>query len=173
MVSKFSIYNLQSVPLIAIFAATLGLMREIKIFESSRNIQNTLAAVMAFSTIPTHALYLIVAVMLAINAYLSIFVFLGLFFIGGLGYFWEGLRKTQIRWTSANLYKSYKEGSDRLLQEIDAFRAKIAQLEEEADRESTPDGRKGDIAREIQGLKTKIRNREERLSERKQNWENW
>src|SRR5436309_13571662 len=50
-------------PLIALIAVTLGLMREVGIFQSQRNLQTTIAVVMALSTLPSHVLYITVSVL--------------------------------------------------------------------------------------------------------------
>lgn len=79
------IYNL-ILPFIAIFAVTLGLLKELRIYRNQPNIEIVLAFVIAFSTLPLGAFAIFVNWTLTFLGIFAYGIFLLLFVIGG-GFF--------------------------------------------------------------------------------------
>jgi hypothetical protein len=129
------------IPFLSLWAATLGLMQELRIFRSSPGIEKLMATLMSLATLPTGVFgYGIILLFNTAGAYFAYAIFIGLFFIGGASYFHVRRHEFSMH---ANIYHVYKDESDRLKTRAKGVEGDLDNLIKKFAAESDPAKRTG------------------------------
>jgi hypothetical protein len=123
------------VPFIAIFAVCLGLLRALRIFQRTPNIEIVLAFAMAFMTLPSKAFVLFVSFTLGLAGVYSYGIFLALIFVGGYYYF---LIKRRTWGTEAGTAFAYKQATRNLREKIKDISVRREEIMMELGKTSPP-----------------------------------
>jgi hypothetical protein len=120
------IYNF-IIPFIAIFAISLGIIKQLRIFHRNPNIEAVIAFTMAFSTLPSHAFVTLVSWSLAAMGGYAYIAFLALFFIGTTFAFLIKWRGWSGEYAAAGAYVRSLQGMQEQISEIQDQRTTINQ----------------------------------------------
>lgn len=113
------------VPFVAIFAVCLGLLRALRIFERTPNIEMVLAFAMAFMTLPSHIFIAFVNITLGLGGMWSYGIFILLFLVGTGYYVFYRFRM----WgTMADTASSLKQARDSISDNLSQIGSRRTQI---------------------------------------------
>ncbi|MEM5843915.1 MAG: hypothetical protein QXX07_02620 [Candidatus Aenigmatarchaeota archaeon] len=121
------------VPFLALYVMLLGLLRQLRIFWRTPAIEIVIAFAMAFMTLPSKIFLVYVQITLGLAGVWGYTMVLLMFIVGSLlyslGYIFKPYAFLQRQRTMANIYKTYKKGTESLEKQLEGIRAKIADVQ--------------------------------------------